>query len=293
MTNLEELQSQLLDELAAVPTASGSLNTVTRRGRKRKAVRRTISTFAGIGVAVAAIAVSTMLMPAYPRVEPAASPDGPVLVRIDEVFALPAGQPIERIEAHEGTFTALAGYPAAEPTFPTDQLGIEQPILRSMPRFESNAPPPPEPTIYVGDVNGRSVFVHSTGWPIFDRFIDRIFNTGRADHICITVGDEDTIGGDHFCSGGLGDAEFTPIYGSFFQSDRGYLGQSVTWLNLPQETSVVAIELDDGRKYWQQAVSQVSFFDLEGQFEGEVKMSALDATGTTLQERVVPVFIDR
>ena len=66
----------------------------------------------------------------------------------------------------------------------------------------------------------------------------------------------------------------------FLVSDSdGLFSDFLTWIGVPDGTSVVSIELDDGRRLWQQPVGATAFFDFEGPFGGVAVVTAFDSGG--------------
>ncbi|MEX2423605.1 MAG: hypothetical protein WD990_06475, partial [Acidimicrobiia bacterium] len=176
------------DEMAAVPAASGSLHMVKRRVRRRRVRHGLVS--AGSTLVVVLLAVSLMV-PALPRIAAADGPDSPTRLLIDgNVEVLVTDEPIARVETMSRTLEVYGGLAAPRADFDVTRLGIEQPLEQLRPMFDPTVDPEDVPVVYIGDVTGRSVFLHTNGWiSWFDRL------RGAGPHLCLTVGDSSTVGG--------------------------------------------------------------------------------------------------
>lgn len=63
-----------------------------------------------------------------------------------------------------------------------------------------------------------------------------------------------------------------------------------TWIDLPESTAVVLVDIDDRPSLWQRPRGETVFFDLGEMSGGELRLAALDATGAELAFEDVIVF---
>jgi hypothetical protein len=205
---------------------------------------------------------------------------------IDGTVTLPIEGPIGTVETRTRTLTVYHGLAGPAPAFDPTGLGEEQPLALAQPHWDQSDPGP-VPVVYIGDVNGRSVFVHTNGgisW--LDRAEAWLQNSEIGPHICLTVGDSETVGGGGFCGDPIQESVGMIVEGSLVKNGpAGPLGDFITWIDTPEGTSVVAMELEDGRRWWQRPMGETAFFDFQGIYSGRITMTALDAQGETLYQR--------
>lgn len=274
--NNETLARHFDDEMEAVPSASGSLSYVKRKVRRQRVRRGLVSI--GTTLIVILIAVSVFI-PALPRIAAAEGPDAPTRLLIDGDVEVPVtDEPIAEVETISRTLTVYGGLAGPEPDFDTTGLGVEQPLEQSEPLFDPRIDPEDVPVVYIGDVAGRSVFLHTNGWI---SWFDRLRGVGP--HLCITVGDSVTTGGGGFCTG-PGDTPETRSTSNHLHVDGdGFVGSYVTWFALPSGTAVVVLDLDDGRSFWQRPFGESVLFDV-GDYAGPVTLTAKGSQGDDLYE---------
>jgi hypothetical protein len=264
--------------MAAVPAASGSLTAVKRKVRHRR-VRQSLFSV-GTTLVIVLVAVSLMV-PALPRIAAAEGPDAPTRLLIDGNVEIPVtDEAIGEIETPHQTLTVYGGLPGPEPTFDTAALGVEQRLDQVTPSFDMAVDPGDVPVVYIGDVAGRSVFLHTNGW------VTRLEQlSGVGPHLCITVGDSSTNGGGGFCASPAEIPEHRIVSGGLNvdDADGGFVGSYVTWFALPASTAVVALDLDDGRSFWQRPFGETALFEV-GDYIGPVTLRAIDAQGEALYE---------
>lgn len=151
----ELLSGHFDDEMAAVPAASGSLNLVKRKVRRRR-VRHGLVSVATTLVAVV-VAVS-LLVPTLPRIAAAEGPDAPTRLLIDGNVEVPVtDEPIAQVETWSRTLSVYGGLAAPEANFDTTGMGVEEPLEQLAPSFDPRVDPEDVPVVYIGDVAGRSV----------------------------------------------------------------------------------------------------------------------------------------
>ncbi len=279
----ELLSRHLDDEMAAVPAASGSLKAVKRKVRHRRVQQSLISL--GTTLVVVLVAVSLMV-PALPRIAAAEGPETPTRLLIDGDVEVPiTDDPIAEVETLSRTLTVYGGLPAPEASFDMMALGAEQRLEQVAPLFDPRVDPEDVPVVYIGDVGGRSVFLHTNGWV---SWFDRLRGVGP--HLCITVGDSSTTGGGGFCTGPGDTPEGRSTSGGLHVdgSEGGFVGSYVTWFALPTGTTVVVLDLDDGRSFWQRPFGETVLFEV-GEYVGPVALRAFDTQGEALYEVSVDV----
>lgn len=272
----EILSRHFEDEMAAVPAASGSLNLVKRKVRRRRVRRGLVSVGTTL---VAVVAAVSLLVPTMPRIAAAEGPDVPTRLLIDGNVEVPVtDDPIAQVEIRSRTLTVYGGLAAPEANFNLTDLGVEQPLEQLEPSFDPRVDPEDVPVVYIGDVAGRSVFLHTNGWV---NWLDRL--QGAGPHLCITVGDSATIGGGGFCAGPGDSPEGLSTSGGLHADDEGFVGSYVTWFALPSETAVVSLDLDDGRSFWQRPFGESVLFDVDD-YVGPVTLTAIGTEGEVLYE---------
>jgi len=273
----EELLSRHFeDEMAAVPAAAGSLNLVKGKDRRRRVRHGLVSV--GTTMVVIVVAVS-LLVPTLPRIAAAEAPDVPTRLLIDGNVEVPVtDEPIAKVETRSRTLTVYGGLAAPEANFDLTGLGVEQPLEQLEPSFDPSVDPEDVPVVYIGDVAGRSVFLHTNGWV---NWLDRL--RGAGPHLCMTVGDSSTLGGGGFCAGPGDSPEGLSTSGSLHADDEGFVGSYVTWFALPSGTAVVSLDLDDGRSFWQRPFGETVLFDV-GDYVGPVTLTAIGPEGEILYE---------
>ncbi|MEX1005442.1 MAG: hypothetical protein WD156_08740 [Acidimicrobiia bacterium] len=270
----ELLSRHFCDEMAAVPAASGSLHMVKRRIRRRRVRHGLVS--AGTTLVVVLLAVSLMV-PALPRIAAADGPDSPTRLLIDGNVEIPVtDEPIAQVGTMFRILSVYGGHAAPRPNFELTGLGVEQRLEQREPLFDPTVDPGDVPVVYIGDVAGRSVFLHTNGsvnW--FDRL------RGAGPHLCLTVGNSSTLGGGGFCTSPADIPEGRSTSGRLHADDEGFVGSYVTWLALPGGTAVVSLDLDDGRSLWQRPFGATVLFDV-GDYVGPVTLTAIGSEGETL-----------
>lgn len=279
----EQLIRHLHEELAAVPQAQGSFEIIERRGRRRRRMRRSAIAATAVGVMAMTVLTIAWLAPSGPRFQEATTNE-PAQVSIDGDVTLPVGDTSIVTDFKGDSLTVYRGLPAPTPQFDPSVLGDEQPLVRAQPQWATNQRVGGvSSVVYIGDVNGRSVFVHTNTVSLLDRIRNWFQEDTLGDSINLTVGDMTTIGG-----GGVGSGGPFPETGGFVlagylvRDPDGPVSDFISWIAVPDDTSVVAIELDDGRRFWQQPNGTTVFFDLEGPYNGEVVLTAVDSSGETL-----------
>jgi hypothetical protein len=290
--NTDQLVQHIQQELDSVPPAHGSFDTVQTRGRRRRAIRRFGVAIAGAaGVIVAGIVSLSLLIPGLPRVEPPQAPGEPSEMLIDGEMRVLVTGPIGEVDSFDGTFTVYAGVAGPQASFDLEDLGVEQPFEEGVPTWDWSTSAGDVPLVYLGDVNGRSVFLHTNG--TIGR-LERILAWFRGEtigsHICLSYGVTDTIGGQGFCGGGWSGEDGHVVDGFLIKDGVGPAGDIVTWVGVPEGTAAVTLELSDGRRMWQRPVSDVAFFDLDGSYSGEMTLIALDTEGHILNQQERPIL---
>jgi hypothetical protein len=233
---------------------------------------------------VAAVTLVGLAMMALVR---AAAPDsGDVGLLIDGDVVLPIDSTAEHVEAFGGTLTVYRGAPSPGNVPDFDMEGVEQPLVQADPKWDWSTWPGDVPVVYVGDVNGRSVFVHTNGtigW--IDHIGAWLEGSSIGEHICMTVGDYDTpAGGIGFCGGN------TFSGGRFVQNGPGELDQAwAHWVDLPEATSVVTAAIGGNVLLWQRPYGETVFFDLGKPPANDVLLTALDSTGGAIASQRIDV----
>lgn len=210
--------------------------------------------------------------------------DGELLVDAD--VALPIASEWGRMKARSGAFTVLVGAEGPPPAFDVADLeGAEQPLLMGTPVWNPNLWAGDVPVVYVGDIDDRSVFVHTNGTisPI-DRLTAAFEGSTIGPHICLTVGSYDAAtGGVGLCGGG------TTSGGPFIKNGPGELNAGwASWIDVPTGTSVVTATLEGTVVLWQRPIGETVFFDLGKIPEGPVTLTAISAAGDELATETIP-----
>lgn len=225
--------------------------------------------------AVAVVAVVVLALQQSDRIGP---DDGQLL--IDGEVILPVEADVGRVDSFGGTVTVYHG--AAAPEVPAlDLAGTEQPLVQDQPKWDENNYAGDVPVVYVGDVNDRSVFVHTIGtigW--FERMQARLGGGEIGVHICMSAGSYEGVnGGVGFCGDGAG------LSGHFIKNGPGELETSwASWIDLPEGTSAVQAVVDGEPFLWQRPRGETVFFDL-GETRGEeLVLVAVDADGNEIAE---------
>lgn len=279
------LVRHLEDEMSAVPAAYGSLGKVRRKSHRRRLRRRVVSTGTTFVVLLAAL---SLVVPTLPRIASADGPGMPTRLLIDGDVEIPVtDEPIAEVENSRRTLTVYGGLPAPEPDFDASDLGIEQPLIQNEPKW-GNSDPGDVPVVYVGDVDDRSVFLHTNGGiSLIDRLLVWMQGSEIGPHLCVSMGDSETVGGGGFCTGPGDTPEGRSTSGAIrlnnVPAGEGLLGYYVTWFALPEGTAIVTLELDHGRRLWQKPYGEMAFFDV-GDYVGPTTLTAIDATGSVLYE---------
>lgn len=281
--NIETLTQHFDDELDAVPAATGALTYVHRRVKRRRAARWIAS--ASMTMLVVLVVVS-MLVPSLPRIAAADGPDTPTRLLIDgDVEVLITDEPIGTVENVERTLTVYGGLKAPEADFDLSALGIEQALIQSEPAWDPTTDPGDVPVVYIGDVAGRSVFLHTNGAiSVFDRILHEITDgQSFGPHLCMTVGDTADNGGAGFCTG-PGSTQDERSTSGVLTADGEHFGDFLTWFGLPANTAVVVLEHESGESLWQIPYGETVLFDLDGPRPGTFILKALDPSGEILHE---------
>lgn len=274
--NSETLARHFDEEMAAVPSASGSLSGVKRKVRRQRARRGLVS----IGTTLVVILITvSVFIPALPRIAAAEGPDAQTRLLIDGEVEVPVtDEPIAEVVTISRTLTVYGGLAGPAPSFDTTGLGVEQPSEQTEPLFDPRIDPEDVPVVYIGDVAGRSVFLHTNGWV---SWFDRLRGVGP--HLCVTAGDSSTTGGGGFCTGPGDTPESRSTSGHFHVDGDGFVSSYVTWFALPSGTAVVDLDLDDGRSFWQRPFGESVLFDV-GDYAGPVTLTAMGTQGEVLYE---------
>lgn len=285
---IEAIVDHFDNEMASVPEASGSLATVHRRARRRRIVSGMTS---GATALLVILVVVSLLFPSLPRIARADGPDAPTRLLIDgDVEILVTDNPIAEVENVARSLTVYGGLEAPAADFDLAELGQEQPLVQEEPRWDPTTDPGDVPVVYVGDVAGRAVFLHTNGAiSLFDRILHEIADGQPfGPHLCLTVGDTSLTGGGGFCTGPGSTPEQRSTSG-FLTQDGLHVGDFVTWFGLPSGTAVVTLEFDTGDVLWQRPYGDTVLFDLGGVRPGPTKLIALSTEGEVLHEVQVEV----
>lgn len=247
---------------------------MNRRGMLTKYV------LAGLAVAV----VVTVIVLAFRRADSVGPDDGELLIDGDVILSVEPD--VDHVESFGGTLTVYHGA-AAPGTLGFEVAGVEQPLVQGKPNWDENNFAGDVPIVYVGDVNGRSVFVHTNGtigW--FERLEANLRGSQIGDHICMSVGSYDGVnGGVGFCGTG------TSHSGRFIKNVAGELQISwATWIDLPVDTTVALAQVDGQAVLWQRPRGNTVFFDLDDTQGDELRLVALDAEGNEIAVEDVSVF---
>lgn len=214
----------------------------------------------------------------------AGPPDGQV--HIDGEVFLPVETGAEYVATRSGTLAVYLGSPAPPFDHP-DPPGEEQPLVQARPDWDDATWAGNVPVVYVGDVNGRAVFVHTNGTIGWIEHVSAAWFSGSefGDQICLSVGNYDSVGGGiGFCGGG------TVSGGRFVRNGVGDMDQAwVTWVDVPLGTSVVSVSMDGEVVAWQRPLGETVFFVLGPPPSQDVLLTALDQHGSDIASE----FLDR
>lgn len=280
---METLSEHFEDEMASIPAASGSLQLVRRRARRRRVTRAVAS---GATTLVVLVVVVSLLVPSLPRIATADGPGAPTRLLIDGDVEIPVtDEPIASVENVARALTVYGGLPAPAAAFDLSSLGTEQELSQNDPAWDPTTDPGDVPVVYIGDVAGRSVFLHTNGAiSTFDRVLHEIIDgQSFGPHLCISVGDTAVTGGGGFCTGPASIPEGRSTSG-FLTVNGVYIGDYVTWFGLPADTAVVVIEFEDGEALWQIPSGETVLFDLGGPRPGTTSLKAIDPDGQVLYQ---------
>lgn len=261
------LSHQLEIEMAAVPAGIDSIESVVRRGKRRRRTRRTV--WAG---AVLALAFLFVMFPL---------PYDPNPKAIAGAYEIPAAIEISDLEVAVESLTPLLtdpdvwiGWMHPTPEFDTTDLGIDL-------TFTQGEPAPADlsdkvlSAVYLGDYEGEPFYIYSRPPPtIYDRASEIILGNLSGEilgtmHGCCSGGDMDTEEGLPGMSGQRTGNEEPLI--------------TAEWLGLNPDISVVAIRVDDQYFGWQTPVGGVISMRLAYDPGAEVSLVAFTADGQEVE----------
>lgn len=250
----EMVRQELEDAVSTVPKGSpAGIESVERRGGRRLVVARTGLVLAGVAVFAGMFGVSLLLAPSAgpsQATQPLGQDEGTVLIAGDRI---PVGELVD--DFSEGPMYYGATTPP--PTFDTSPFGDEIPL-----EFGQATVADPGalegPTIYVGEIRGQSIFMN-------DRTIDGVPTK------CLWIGPTSQLCSDS----GAFELFQTPLPAP----------PVAAWLSVPEETSVVVLNLGDVSLGWQSPVSGVAIVPVPG--DGTYQLVALDQNGIEINQIAV------
>ena len=256
MTVDESTRTYVHSVIDAVPPRTGDLRRVVSAGRRRRRTRQ-VGGFAAAVTALVVVLSPLVLM----RPTPSDFTAGSTVVRLPGNFDVPV-EPVPPLESRGAL--VYVGAPAPEPLFDTSSLGTEVVIERA---DASRLVIPPgadqrEPNalrsstfVYIGDIGPTQLAL----------------NDYEGDTLCIFFGNGTEVTGHGRC----GLSTWVQIGWSADPVMESWL----LWSRLPEEASVVQIELPDGRTFWQRPIARTVFFYIDGVNLAGAKARALDVNG--------------
>lgn len=235
----QELKEVVRSQVAEIPAASGDLDRVIARGRRRRQVR--IARLASVMVVVAMGAV--VALTAIPSGSRPVTSGGVTRLDLVDGFSVPiVDQPVRS----EGALVYQA-LPGPDPTFDVSVLGTELPIqpkeAAALVVPVSNNPLnalQADRLVYLGDIDKAQLALH-----VFDG------------DLCLFIGNYTKVTGGGTCD--LSDG-FARGKGSVDPP----IGNWTVWTKLPDEVAVVTVTTAEGEVFWQRPVGRTVFFDLPG-----------------------------
>ena len=269
MTLDEKLRSTLEGTASTVAyVAATSPEEIKRRGRRRKARRRTAWT---VPVVILVLGVLALTIPFDPNPRsPATNPDVDVVEIADLAVAVADEEPIS---TNPDTWLGLPG-PA--PVFDTSALGADLSFTDGQPSADDLGDRVVR-AVYLGELAGEPFYIYSTPAPsIWDRIFEVVFGNFSGDVLGTSL---------NCCTGGdMDHGEWLPGIGGSFSSEGGVMTSEVItaeWLGLSTDVSVVAYQLDGEFIGWQTPVGGVSSLRLD-RWPNEYLGVAFDASGREL-----------
>ncbi|MEZ5176265.1 MAG: hypothetical protein R2823_08690 [Acidimicrobiia bacterium] len=263
MTVDEATRTYVQTIVDSVPTRSGDLNAVVRRGGHRRRLRNASMVVGGLLAIVVAVAPLFTLASGPDPMHIAGSRGDTYLVLSDGYEVPVEPEPVES----RGALVYL-GSLGPEPAFDTSALGTEVMFERqeashlvvpsSSNPLERNALRA-SVLVYLGDIETAQLALN-------------VLDTGE---VCIFFGNGTDVTGGGYC----------PV------TDRPQVGTSsdpvvdgwLVWSQLPKDAAVVQITLPDGTSYWQRPVARTSFFQVaDPDTLAAARLVALDADGKVL-----------
>lgn len=285
MTLEERIVNELKAERDRVPVATpGPVPTPQSRWPRYLGVVAAVVLVVGLGWVVSRVAQRGDAV--------AAAVDAGELV-IDGGVVVPILGELGSVGSSRGTLAVVAGGPAPGLEVDLDFDGVEQPLVQGSPRWDESSWPGDVPVVYIGSLNGRSVFVHTNGTiGLIERLRASLSGHPLGEHICMTIGDSHSdLGGAGFC-GSPGPVSLGGRYHDNRQ-DGGPVGAWATWIDVPEGTALVTLTVDEESLVWQRPVADTSFFDIGRPPTEPVIMTAVGVDGSKLGSEVVPVEVFR
>lgn len=265
--NSRTITEHIEREMAAVPQASGSLETVVRRGRRRRRVRR-VAWLTG----AVAIAFLFLMFPV---------PYDPNPKAIAGEYEIPAAIEISDLEvAVESQAPASTdpevwiGWKHPAPEFDTTNLGPNRTFTAGDPS-EAHLGDKVLSAVYLGDYEGEPFYIYSVPPPTIQ---------DRASEIATGNLSGEILGTNHgCCSGGDMDTEegLPGLSGERTGNDEPLI--TAEWLGLNPNISVVAVRVDDQFIGWQTPVGGVISMRLAYEPGAEVTLIAFTPDGQESQ----------
>lgn len=279
MTTLEDrIKSELRTERELVPKATpAALPQAHSRWRPRYlAAVAVLALMVGLGLGVDRITSAEDRTVAAALEGGEFIIDGDVVVPVMADLGRPGGAPVR----------ILAGAPAPSLKVALELSGAEQVLVQDTPRWDQATNPGNVTAVFVGSVNGRSVFLHTNPIGLIERVQAQIEGATFGDHICMTIGDSNSsIGGSGFCSGAA-----TSVGGRYHDNSAGVsFGSWVTWIDVPEGTAVVTLTVDGREVAWQTPVADTVFFDIGEPPSQPVTLVAMGVDGSQTGGTSVPV----
>lgn len=245
----------------------------------------------GIGKLGLVLAVLATVVIAFWRVAGSGLPGGASIgiLAIDGVLEVPVSGHPSRMRAPDGDHDLHFGSESVVSL--GDPGGLELPLAQETAMWDGTVDIGSSPLVYLGDVDGRSVFLHesgSVGW--LDRLRDTMSGVPSAHQICLTVGSfRLDAGGVSFCTNSMPFAR-TGRFDSV--EERREMGFWASWVGVPVDTSAVTLSVGSGSLVWQSPVSRSTFFVLPVPPTDPVTLTALNSQGDVLSTEQLNVVTD-